>query len=155
LVVLLDEVTEDPVSFLGPAHSADPQQDPRAEGVLIARHVRHGCLMRCAVATALLIRSETGTMARTEANRLCVTTYASRLLKKRNVRSADIARMLPIIEMAMFTPTEEEIMCQEMKGAAAIVRKVERLEAKYTSKERSLWLQKRWRDIPSRMTFEK
>jgi hypothetical protein len=94
-------------------------------------------------------------MARTEANRLCVTTYASRLLKKRNVRSADIARMLPIIEMAMFTPTEEEIMCQEMKGAAAIVRKVERLEAKYTSKEKSLWLQKRWRDIPSRMTFEK
>lgn len=155
LVDLLDEVTEDPACFLGPPRGIEPDQDIRVEGVASVRPVRSGCLMRCAVATALLIRSETGTMTRSEANRLCVVTFASRLLKKRNVRAADIARMLPIIEMAMFTPMEEEIMSQEMKGAAAIVRKVERAEAKYTSKERSLWLQKRWRDIPSRMEFEK
>jgi len=146
LVAALNEVEEDPVEFLQEEHEY-------AYGV--GTRVRPGAMLRCAVATALLIRSEYNAPTRTEANRLVVEAMATKLLRIRNVRRSDIARMLPMVVLAVFTPSADDILFRQVAGAAAVVTAVERGERRYKSGNFSVWLRRWWHDVPAALEFAK
>jgi hypothetical protein len=117
--------------------------------------VRPGAIRRCAVSTALKVRSVMDCSVASEANRLCVYTLAGKFLKDLNVRECDIARMLPIICMACFLPTEEDLLVAEMADTAAVVRAIRRKETIYTSRDRAVWLERRWGDRAGGLRFTK
>jgi len=131
LVDLLDEVEEDPRDFL--VDCGTFSGDGEDEKVVEDLPVRSGCFLRCAVAVALIIRAKHVMLRRTEANRLMVAATASKILELRHTRKCDIARLLPIIIVAVFVPLKEDRMAQELTGTSRIMREVYRAERVYRS----------------------
>lgn len=146
LVRALVEVDDDPGAFL-----SNDEEGGGAAG----HRVRPGAMLRCAVATALLIRSEYSAPARTEANRLVVESMATKLLRLRNVRKTDIARMLPLVVLAVFTPSEDDILFRQVAGSTAVISAVERGERRYTSGSVAVWLSRFWYNVPEALEFAK
>jgi hypothetical protein len=143
---LMNEVTSSPADFL-----LKLGEEPEGHKF----QVRPGAMRRCAVATALKVRSVMDCSVASEANRLCVYTLASKFLQDLHVRECDIARLLPVVCMACFIPTEEDILVTEMAETAAVVRKIRQKERIYTSRDRSVWLERRWGDRAGGLTYSK
>jgi len=133
LVELLDEVVEDPKEYLDAVWCGE---EPAK--------VRSGAMLRCAVATALLIRSKHLYLTRSKANRDMVVTAAVRLLELRNVRRSDIARLLPIIVVAVFVPLREDNMATQLCGTDRIAREIYKAERKYQTRSLSGMFARRW-----------
>jgi len=133
LVGLLDVVEEDPSEFL------DEQWDGEAPA-----KVKSGAMLRCAVATALLIRAKNLYLTRSKENRNMVVTAAVRLLELRNVRKSDIARLLPIIVVAVFVPMREDLLAAQLSGTDRIAQEVYRAERRYQTGGFVRWLTNRW-----------
>jgi hypothetical protein len=117
--------------------------------------VRPGAYKRCAVATALKVRSVMDCSNATEANRLCAHTLAGKFLRALNVRDCDIARLLPVVCVACFLPSEEDILMAELSQTANVVRAIRKKEAQYTSRDRQVWLERRWGDRAGGLRFTK
>lgn len=127
----LDTVTEEIEAFLevdGP--------NTLVTGKMVNK-IRFGANMKCAAAIALSIQADLGMLKRTEANRLMVVRLASRLLEVRNVRKADSARILPLVELAVFTPSTVQVVGMQQRRAQAVADRVQRLKA---ASEKPGWL---------------
>jgi len=133
LVDLMDVVEEDPTDFL----------EEQWEGEAPAK-VRSGAMLRCAVATALLIRSKHLYLERTKANKDMVVAAAERLLTLRNVRKTDIARLLPIIVVAVFIPMKEDSLAAEIRNTDRVRWEIYKAEQRYTTGGFVRWLTSRW-----------
>jgi hypothetical protein len=92
------------------------------------------------------------------ANRRMVEMMATKLLELRSCRYADIARMLQLIVVAVFTPTGQDIACKEMFGALAVARQVAKYEQTYETRGegglRGLW-NRFWGKLPEPVSFSK
>lgn len=103
----------------------------------VTNKIRFGANMKCAAAIALSIQADLGMLKRTEANRLMVVRLASRLLEVRKVRKADSARILPLVELAVFTPSTVQVVGMQQRRAQAVVDRVQRLRV---ASEKPGWL---------------
>jgi hypothetical protein len=144
LMGLLDEVDGAPEEFL-------LKLGGEPEGHKFS--VRPGAFKRCAVATALKVRSVMDCNNATEANRLCVHSLAGKFLRELNVRDSDVARLLPVICVAAFLPSEEDILMAELSQTSWVVRAIRKKESYYTTRDRQVWLERRWGDRAGGLRF--
>lgn len=97
---------------------------------------------RCAVITAHHVKSQMGPVKRTEANRLVAARIARDYLKDRGVRPTHMNQIIPIALALVFTPTEADILEQQLMGSTAFVEADEDHTATYHSRGSGLvgWL---------------
>lgn len=147
MVHLLDTMTEDPVDFMGEVEER--------EFIGEVRPLKRGRLLECAVAVALLVRSELGVMRRTEANKMVVAHYVTKLLRLRNLRAGDVARVLPVAVIACFVESAADVEAKQLASSYSVVQRVASAERTYKSGMVGAWLERWWGDLPTAITFAK